>query len=125
MDLRNKINAIRNICLKMNTTGYDVFQKDEDWRYDSDEVNPCPVCQGFHLQAHFSGDEIPAEFPINGWRQKPRHLHPQTHYDHVLPNGEPIIQSPRDPDGCNCTMIWTNFPEPIVNQLIEDMQRVI
>ena len=128
-DLREKLVSIKNVATRMTIKGYDVFQNDEEWEYiaehDTGYMGVCPICYGFDLNPLFYGDMIPSEFSRWSWENKPKEIHPQTHDDHVLPNGEPPYNAAGEPKRCRCRLHWRNFPEPIIDKLVTEMQEEV
>ena len=57
LDLRNKLLAIKNVAIRMTLQGYDVFQQDENWGYESEkDDNVCQVCTEFDYNVFMTGD---------------------------------------------------------------------
>ena len=118
-DLRVKLMAIKNIAMRMTLQGYDVFQQDENWGYESEkDDNVCPVCTEFDYNDIMTGDKVGTEFTQKMWDDKPKRMRPHTHMDHTL-GGEPLLGE------CRCRLYWVNFPMPIVDKLINEMRDAV
>jgi len=97
--------------------GYNVFQKEEQWRYQSErDDRVCPICLGLDLNLGiFRGDNIPALFTTWSWRYKTRVINPNTHQ----------TVAPESHGKCRCIMRWQNTSEVMGNLIHNDFLAVI
>ena len=121
LDLRQKLVGVKNAATRMIVNGYTAFQLNETYRYDSEKDHRvCPICDGNDMNGSFTGNEVPVKFPINEWIDKPRTVHPRTHDNPDFPFW--IKRRVGSTHGCGCKLTWSNFPDPIVEQLVKDME---
>jgi hypothetical protein len=109
---------IKMAIKRRKANGYNVFQRDEKWRYRSERNPPwtCPTC--LELDYNFSlfrGDNIPGLFSQWQWKYKTRRIKPHTHKTLATQSiGE-----------CRCQMFWENAPEVMGNLIHNDFLAVI
>ena len=78
-------------------------------------VHNCPVCEAFDYEGRMSGERVDYEFTGKDWSVKPLTLNAETHTDHDY-NGNPLESK------CRCHITWTNFPDPIIDKLVNEME---
>lgn len=84
-EIKNKILIMSAIIKFRKSAGFDLFQPDEQWRYEGivDDDRICPICFGFDRDEFFSGDRVFDEFPRKERRRGEGIgvIHPQVHQD--------------------------------------------
>lgn len=128
-DLRDKMIALKNTATRMSVGGYDLFKQSETWTYFTrKDSRECYICEG--NEGDFTGDIIASEFPVNEATDSFKVRHPRTHDSPGFPDAGyfgsglkgGIYRRNGAPHGCGCLITWNNFPDPIVEQLAEDMR---
>lgn len=118
IDLREKLVAISTRAGVRELEGWDAFQKDEIWAYDSEKDDRvCPVCQGFDYEPSMDGERVKTEFTQKEWINKPRTAHPHTHRDHTH-NGYALAGM------CRCQLTWLNYPQILTERLGREFEEV-
>ena len=111
-EIRRRVETLISIVMRRESTGYAVFQSDEEWQFIThpEQGTVCPQCEG-HSGFIFTGDQIPTEFP---------------YFTYV--SSDPYLARPRvhQPDlsqyfgeECHCDLIWLN-PNLVLRQRLYD-----
>ena len=110
--IRRRVEALINIIIRREETGYAVFQYDEEWEFIThpEQGTVCPQCEG-HSGTIFRGDQIPIEFPYYTYvSSNPHWARPRVH--------QPDL-SQYFGEECHCDLMLLN-PNQVIRQRLHD-----
>ena len=118
-ELLRKMEAIKEVCIRRNNDGWDLFQDDEEWEYVvRQDGRTCNVCLSFAGKT--VGSQIPVLFGhYKTWGKA--HVKPGTHADY------PYLKWANDPDaymGCRCNLYWYDYMYVLMKRLWQEFEEV-
>jgi len=121
-EIAEKLRAVSQVIEEKKTTGYPLWNRAENWRYDSSgDSRVCPICSQ-HDGNIYSGDVVKSMFP-NVYYLGSHEAHPRTHDN---PGFLSYIQRRIGaPHGCGCKLVLLNPAEAFEVQLHEDKRAVV
>jgi len=111
------LGAIKGINSIRKSSGWPLFQPDEEWEYRTNPFsNVCPKCIEFGSQNPFSGSVVGSAFPDKRrlGDESSGFFHPEVHITYPQFRGQ-----------CRCRVEFLNIGETLVNRLHNEMLELL